>query len=129
MSEDKNIAKAESSTPERVSKRPVVLPAVDIFENNDELLVVADVPGASTEGLNIHFDKDQLFIEASTEPLREDMKPLFREFGTIDYRRVFELAPGIDVESIRADLTNGVLSIHMPKSAALKPRKIPIMAG
>ena len=126
MSEEKNISKTETSTPERVSKRPVISPAVDIFESDDEVLVVADVPGADTDGLDIHFDKDQLFIEASSATYGLDYKPLFREFGVVDYRRVFELAPGIDVENIRAELKNGELSIHLPKSSALKPRKIPI---
>ena len=65
MSDHKNIVKKENDSPERVSKRPVITPAVDILENSDEILVVADVPGTTSEGLNIHFDKDQLFIEAS----------------------------------------------------------------
>lgn len=128
MSEAKNITKAESNTPERTSKRAVVAPAVDIFENKDEVLVVADVPGATSEGLDIHFDKDQLFINAAFEPFAEEVTPLFREFAAVDYRRIFELAPGIDVEKITADLKNGVLSIHLPKSAAIKPRRIQISA-
>lgn len=126
MSEKKEITKTETNTPERVSKRAVVSPAVDIFENDDEVLVVADIPGATTDGLNINFDKDQLFIEATTTPWTESTKPLFREFGVVDYRRGFELAPGIDVEKIKAELKNGVLSIHLPKSAAIKPRRIQI---
>lgn len=130
MSNDnQEITKTESSTPERVSKRTVVSPPVDIFENVDEILVVADVPGATAEGLDIHFDKDQLFIEAKSEPLGGELKPLFREFASVDYRRIFELAPGIDVEKITADLTGGVLSIHLPKAAALKPRRIQITTG
>lgn len=126
MSDSKNLTKTETNIPERASKRPVVIPAVDIFENKDELLVIADVPGASAEGLNIHFDKDQLFIEATGQALDTEAKTLFREFGVVDYRRIFELAPGVDTENIKAELKNGVLAIHLPKSAALKPRKITI---
>jgi len=126
MSQEKNITKTEPGTPERVSRRAVIMPAVDIFENKDEVLVVADVPGADPAGLNVHFDKDQLFIEAATGTEDETHKPLFREFGAVDYRRVFELSPGIDVAAIKAELKNGVLSIHLPKSAAIKPRKIQI---
>ena len=129
MSEENNITKAETGVPERVSKRKVVTPAVDIFENTDEILLVADVPGGDPNGFNIHFDKDQLFIEATTEPIDESLNPLFREFGIVDYRRVFELAPGIDVENIKAELTDGVLSIHLPKSPAIKPRRIQITTG
>jgi len=128
MSEQQNITRAEENTPERVSRRVTVSPPVDIYENADELLVLTDVPGATTEGLNVHFDKDQLFIEASTEPLTEDNTPLFREFASVNYRRVFELAPGIDIENIKAELKQGVLTIHLPKSAATKPRRIQISA-
>jgi len=126
MSEEKNIVKSEPGAPERLSKRAVVMPSVDIFENKDEVLVVADVPGADPAGLNVHFDKDQLFIEAVVKPVIEEQKPLFREFSAIDYRRVFELSPGIDVTAIKAELKNGVLAVHLPKSAAIKPRKIQI---
>jgi len=126
MNEQKNITKSESATPERFTKRPVVMPAVDIFENKDEVLVVADVPGADPAGLNVHFDKDQLFIEATGPTASEEHKPLFREFGSVDYKRVFELSPGIDVTAIKAELRNGVLNVHLPKSAAIKPRKIQI---
>jgi len=126
MSQETNITKPQSNVPERVRQRAVVIPPVDIFESKEELLVVADVPGAGPEGLNIHFDKDQLFIDASTQAMGEDQKPLFREFGPLDYKRVFELAPGIDIEKISAELKNGVLKIHLPKSTALKPRKIQI---
>ena len=123
---EKNITTTESDSPERVSKRPVISPAVDIFENAEEVLVVADVPGTSARGLNIHFDKDQLFIEASTDVETMDSGALFREFTSYDYRRVFELAPGIDVDAIKAELVNGVLTIHLPKSAAVKPRRIQV---
>lgn len=126
MSQEKNITKTEPGTPERVSKRAVIMPAVDIFENKDEVLVVADVPGANPAGLSVHFDKDQLFIEAAVTATNEEQKPLFREFGAVDYRRVFELSPGIDVAAIKAELRNGVLAVHLPKSAAIKPRKIQI---
>jgi len=126
MSQEKTITKTEPGIPERVSKRAVVMPAVDIFEDKDEVLVVADVPGADPAGLNVHFDKDQLFIEAAVPAANEEHKPLFREFGAVDYRRVFELSPGIDVTAIKAELKNGVLAIHLPKSAAIKPRKIQI---
>lgn len=123
------ITKTTKNKPEHVSKRSIVSPPVDIYENEDEVLVIADVPGTDADGLNIHFDKDQLFIEARTTTFNEDYSPLFREFASVDYRRVFELAPGIDVESITADLKEGVLAIHLPKSAATKPRRIQITTG
>ena len=129
MSESKEITNQGEQKPERTRKGAVVTPAVDIFENKDEILVVTDVPGVPSEGVNLRFDQDQLFIEATAGSVGGDLNPLFREFGEVTYRRVFELAPGIDVEMISADLKAGVLTITLPKAEALKPRKIEINAG
>lgn len=126
MNQNKEITKKSELSPERARQGVVVTPAVDIFENKDHLLVVADVPGVPTDGVNLRFDKDQLFIEATTNPLGEKLNPLFREFGEVTYRRIFELAPGIDVDKINADLKAGVLTITLPKAEALKPRQIQI---
>lgn len=129
MSENKEITKQGENLPERTGQGVVVTPPVDIFENKDHILVVADVPGTSTDGVNLRFDQDQLFIEATTGATEEKLNPLFREFGDVTYRRIFELAPGIDVDKITADLKAGVLTITLPKAEALKPRKIEISAG
>jgi len=129
MSESKEITKQGEQKPERTSQDVVITPAVDIFENKDQILVVTDVPGVASDGVNLRFDQDQLFIEATARPIGEDINPLFREFGQVTYRRIFELAPGIDVEKITADLKAGVLTIALPKAEALKPRKIQITVG
>jgi len=126
MSEKKEITKKGEQSPEYTRQGVVATPAVDIFENKDQILVVADVPGVPNDGVNLRFDKDQLFIEATTNPLGQNLNPLFREFGEVTYRRIFELAPGIDVEKISAELKAGVLTITLPKAEALKPRKIQI---
>lgn len=128
MSEHQEITPAPQQQPERVSKRPVVAPAVDIYENDDEVLVVADVPGVATGGVHVQFDRNQLLIEAQRTMAEEGRSARFREFGAQDFRRVFDLAPGIDVSRISADLKLGVLTVHLPKSASLKPRQIPVRA-
>jgi HSP20 family molecular chaperone IbpA len=129
MSESKDIAVRGEQMPEKTRQGAVVAPPVDIFESNEEVLVVADVPGVDLPDVNLRFDKNQLFIEAATTRIEEGRTPLFREFGDVTYQRAFELAPGIDVERITADLKLGVLRIHLPKAAALKPRKIAITQG
>lgn len=129
MSETKNIAVKSVQMPERARQGAVIAPPVDIYENTDEVLVIADVPGVGLADVNLRFDKDQLFIEATTTAVEGGLNPLFREFGDVTYRRIFELAPGIDVDRITADLKQGVLSIHLPRAAALKPRKIEITSG
>jgi len=129
MSENKEITRKAEQAPARPRQEVFVTPAVDIFENKDELLVIAEVPGVPKDGVNLRFDKDQLFIEAKATLASESLTPLFREFSAVTFRRAFELAPGIDVEKISADLKAGLLSIRLPKAESLKPRQIPISVG
>lgn len=129
MSESKEITKSQGEEMERVRQRAVVTPPVDIFENDDEILVVADVPGVTRDDVVLNFDNHRLDIEASRGDDKAEGKPLFREFQAVDYRRSFEVAPEIDSEKISAEINEGALTIHLPKSEALKPRKIQITAG
>lgn len=129
MSDSKEITKTEGQEIEQTSQRAAVAPPVDICENADEVLVVADVPGVASDGVELNFENNQLFIRASVTLPEMDGSELFREFADVDYRRVFELAPGIDAEKITAELSEGTLKIHLPKLAAFKPRQIPISAG
>lgn len=126
MNDNKDIEVRTDNTPERVSRRPVVAPAVDIYENADAIVLLADLPGVAQEGVSLNFEKDELRIDATTRDLSDSGSPLFREFAARDYRRAFQLAPGIDVENITADLKGGVLAVTLPKAAALKPRRIVI---
>ena len=126
MSDGKEISKVEGQEIERTRERPAVAPPVDIYENDDEMLVVADVPGVASDGVHLNFENSQLVIEASATPPEVDGSALFREFANVDYRRTFQLAPGIDADKISAELSGGTLKIHLPKSAALKPRQIPV---
>ncbi len=129
MNKNEDITVGSEDKVEGARRGAAVTPAVDIYENEDEVLVVADVPGVIGGNVDLHFDKDQLSIEAFAETHDDGVNPLFREFGAATFHRVFELAPGIDVEKISAELDKGVLSIHLPKSAALKPRRIQIKTG
>ena len=97
-------------------------PPVDVHENDDELLVVVDLPGVSKDGLQIQLDKGLLSVEARRSATT-DVK------GRPDYRRVFQMPEGIDEGRIAAELANGVLRLHLPKSAASKPREIAVHVG
>ena len=107
---------------EKMAERPTYAPPVDIFENKDEILILADVPGVTTEGLSIHLDRDQLTIDAR-RPVGTTGEEAF------DYRRTFVVPHGIDADKIGAQLQNGVLRLVLPKPAALKPRQIEVRAG
>jgi HSP20 family molecular chaperone IbpA len=108
--------------PEKMAERPTFAPPVDIFENKDEVLIVADVPGVTSEGLAINLDRDQLTIEAR-RPAGASGEEAF------DYRRSFVVPHGIDADKISAHLQGGVLRLTLPKPAALRPRQIEVKAG
>jgi HSP20 family molecular chaperone IbpA len=105
-----------------------VAPRVDVYENKDELLIVADLPGARQDDVAIHLDKGRLTIDAKRND-REDAKLLAAEFKPAAYRRAFSVPDGIDGEKVSAELREGVLRVHLPKSEALKPRQIAVRGG
>jgi HSP20 family molecular chaperone IbpA len=115
-------------SPERVQERASVSPRVDVYENANELLLVADVPGVTKDAVEIQFDKGQLTIEARRDPPLHGTT-LASEYRAYDYHRVFTVPQGIDASKIEADLNAGVLRLRLPKSEALKPRKIDIKAS
>ena len=127
MSERMDIVKREEQSPELTSqpRAQVVTPAVDIFENKDEILLHVDMPGVTKENVTIKLENDTL----SMTGLRQLTSPgtaRFEEFGDVEYRRSFSVPQGIDSEKVNAELKNGVLRLHLPKSDAVKPRKIEI---
>jgi len=101
-------------------------PHVDILESGDELTVLADVPGASPDGIDVHFEDGTLAIHARVPPRNEEVDFLVREYGVGDYYRTFEVNESIDPDKISAQYADGVLTLHLPKSEAAKPRKIPV---
>ena len=96
---------------------------MDICENEDEVLLLADLPAVGSGDLSIDLDKDELTLEARARPARED-GALREEFAPVGYRRAFIVPAGIDANKVSADLKQGVLWLHLPKSASLKPRQI-----
>lgn len=95
-----------------------VSPAVDIFENAEGFLIVADLPGVEPQGLAVEYNPPELrvFARPSESPGAEPHV----------FERRFELGSGIDSESIQAALSRGVLRIELKKSAALRPRRIAV---
>jgi len=106
---------------EKMAERPTFAPPVDIYENKDEILIFADVPGVTQEDLRVNLDKDQLTIEAH--------RPAIGGERALDYKRQFVVPRGIDAEQIGANLQSGVLKLTLPKSAAMRPRQIAVRVG
>ncbi len=102
-----------------------ITPLTDIYEEENGLYVVVDLPGVERDGLKIRVEKDVLTIEGHVEA-NKDRNYLFREFEPSNYFRQFELTDTVDQENISAELKNGVLSLFLPKAEALKPRSIEV---
>ena len=126
-----------ASTVEKRTARPmaaepthsgqVYMPAVDILERADELMIVADMPGVDAKTIDIRFENGMLTIHGRVnERTSANERVLMREYGVGDFRRAFEIGELIDSQRISAEYANGVLTLHLPKVAAARPRKIEV---
>lgn len=115
------------AAPERTYSGPTFRPNVDIVETESELLLVADVPGANEDSLDMDFERGQLSIRAKVMPRqKEDTTYVRREYEVGAFFRSFQVGEAIDSGKISAGLKNGVLTVHLPKTEAVKARKIPV---
>lgn len=125
-----SIARSDNGAGERVrqTRAPTAIPPVDVYESNDELLLFADIPGAQSDSIRVDLEKGQLTIEARRG---DEVKAaaLAMEGRTCDYFRAFSVPPEIDPSKVEAHLENGVLRLRLPKSDAVKPRRITVRAA
>jgi HSP20 family molecular chaperone IbpA len=108
-----------------VAERPFTRPHVDVWENDSELLVVADVPGVEREQVHVELEDGELRIEGRRS-VDGRGAVLATEQRPFDYRRAFVVPDGIDAEKIAAELKDGVLFVHLPKTAAKRTRRIEV---
>ena len=102
-------------------------PNVDILEMADELVVLADVPGATGHDIDVDFEDGNLTIHAKVQPRQDEgTEYLVREYGVGDYHRTFRVSEAIDAAKIAAEYADGVLTLHLPKAESTKPRKIDV---
>jgi HSP20 family molecular chaperone IbpA len=110
-----------------VTRQPerYAVPPVDIYEDKQGLVVLADLPGVTREGLSVQVEQGILTIDARVE--RDTPGRLLRrEFSFVPFYRQFQIAEAIDSGKIRANLRNGVLRLELPRAEAAKPRRIPL---
>ena len=103
-----------------------VSPEVNIFETKDGYVLEAEMPGVNKEGLELTLEGNEITIVGHRQTQNLTGQPLFRESHNADYRRVFELDPAIDTAKISARMDQGVLTLVLPKSEKVKPRKISV---
>jgi HSP20 family molecular chaperone IbpA len=114
--------KQESTIPARQ-----FLPVTDIFETEQALTLVLEVPGVSKDNLDVRVENDVLTIGGRVDfASYEGLQPLYTEYNVGNYARSFQLSSKIDQAGISAELKDGVMTLVLPKSEKAKPRKITV---
>jgi HSP20 family protein len=108
---------------------PVYVPAVDIYESQDALVVVADMPGVSPDNVTIDVHDNTLTLRGTVSLEEAKGRAHVQEYGVGDYSRQFTLGRTIDQSKIEAAMKNGVLTLTLPKTDVSKPRKISVKAS
>jgi HSP20 family protein len=101
-------------------------PHVDICDCGAEVLIRADVPGARPEGIDVSYEDGVLSMHAAVPARTLPGRSLRQEYGVGDYHRSFRLGEGFDAAEIAAEYRHGVLTIRVPRLAAVRPRKIAV---
>ena len=109
--------------------RRTVAPPVDVFENADELQIVADVPGVPADGFDLSVENGTLTLTARRKRGSDESPALAREYDEVDFAATFRIPAGIDGGQIAAETRNGTLVVRLPKAAASKPRKVAVRSS
>jgi HSP20 family protein len=104
-------------------------PRVDIFETESELLLLADLPGVKPDDVDLRYERGELVLRGRVTPAPVHGRPVLAEFETGDFFRAFQIHETIDAGKISAEHKNGVLTVHLPKQEAVKPKQIQVRAG
>jgi HSP20 family protein len=116
------VAKEEKTTPGRY-----YIPYADIYETDDALGVVLEMPGVEKKDLNVALENDVLRVEGQIDFTKyKDLEPVYTEYNVGHYARSFTLSNKVDQEKISANLEDGVLTLTLPKAKHAQPRKIAI---
>lgn len=114
---------------EKTRDEAVYSPRFDICEVAEELTLWGDMPGVRPEDLDIQFENRQLIIRGKVAPRHEGREYLMAEYGVGDFERTFTIGETIDAKGITAELQHGVLTLHLPKTAAVRPRRIEVKSA
>jgi HSP20 family molecular chaperone IbpA len=116
------VSKEEKTVPARY-----YVPPTDIYETDDGLTLVLDLPGVEKKDIDVELENDVLKIEARIDFTKyEGLEPLYTEYNVGHFARAFTLSDKIDRDRIEAELEDGVLTLTLKKSPAAVPRRIPI---
>lgn len=124
LEQRKNVANVEHTR-----DLPVYVPDTDIYETEDAVVVVADMPGVDEKHVDVDLENRTLTINGHQVPETfAGFELAYAGYRPGNYRRSFKLSEDVDVEGITARIKDGVLRIRLPKAKELQPRKIPVEA-
>jgi HSP20 family molecular chaperone IbpA len=114
---------------ERTRDRKAFVPRADIYEDGDNIFIVADVPGVDENSVEITLEKSVLTINGYVEPRAPQGYALaYAEYEIGDYQRSFKLSNQIDLDKIEATAKDGVLRLLLPKVGPVQTKKIAVKA-
>ncbi len=128
MKESKELLKTQEKTIEKTRELRSAIPAVDIYENEHEILLYVDMPGVVREDISVGIDNGTLSL-SGIRKLESKGARNWQEFDEVEYVRSFSIPQTIAVERVEAELREGVLKLHLPKSESAKPKQIEINAA
>jgi len=116
------VSKEEKTVPARY-----YVPTTDIFETDDALTVVMEIPGVERQALEVNIENDVLRVDARIDFSKyEELEPLYTEYKVGHFTRSFTLSNNIDQQQISAQLDDGVLTLTLKKAKEAVPRRIAI---
>ncbi|MFO7973308.1 MAG: Hsp20/alpha crystallin family protein [Candidatus Hydrogenedentota bacterium] len=118
----------EPEVPDTREESRTLVPPVDIFENKDGLVVVADLPGVKKEAADVRVENGILTLKAAAKSELPG-EPLRHEYQLRNYFRQFQLSEEVDQEKIKAEMKHGVLIINLPKREETKPKQISVQVS
>lgn len=128
MNKNMEVTKRSENMVEKQQDLATVAPVVDIYENDEEILLHADMPGVTKDKILVNVNNGKLEISA-VRNLQTKGVESWQEFGDVEYKRVFSVPQTIDVAKVNAELQDGTLKLHLPKAEAAKPRMIEVKAA
>ena len=123
--EDDAVPAAEAANGE---PRMLFNPPIDIYETSEGLVLYADLPGVSGEGLDLQVQDNRLSLFGRVNQVAEDAAVVHQEYQVGDFLRSFILSDEVDHDRITARLNNGVLRVELPRTGRAEPRRIEVSA-
>ena len=128
MTKTHDASTPQTQEPKQSHETQLRVPPVDISERENEFVIEADMPGTKEENIDVQFHQGELTIRSKfdvPEPAKANYR--FRQFEPAGFYRAFRIGESVNATNISAHYVDGVLTVHLPKAEALKPRKIEVV--